>query len=73
MGRKVTLGQDEDARDAMGFKLVKSLGHYIEPTPFSDSLHNLFEMDPSRDPHTRDVSDEMELHLHFKDYSFYIQ
>lgn len=65
MGREVALGQDQDARSAVWFELVKSLAHYVEPTPFSDSLHNLFEMDPSRHPHTRDVPDEMALHLSF--------
>lgn len=59
MGRKVALGQDENSRRPMGFKLVKSSAYNGKPALFSDSIHDSFKVARLRHPHTVDVADEM--------------
>ena len=59
MSREVALGQDEDARRPMWFKLVKSSIYYRKPAPFSDSIHNSLQVTRLGDPDPADVSDEV--------------
>jgi hypothetical protein len=59
MSREVALGQDEDSRRPMGFKLVKSSIYYRKPALFSDSIHNVLEVARLSHPHAVDVSDEV--------------
>ena len=59
MSTKVALGEDENTCCSVRFKLMKSLGHYSEPTPFSDSSHYSFEMFTFGNPYTFYVSNKM--------------
>lgn len=40
----MTFGQNENARGAMGFELVKSVIDDCKITPFSDSPHNILKV-----------------------------
>jgi hypothetical protein len=64
VGAEMALGQNQDARRPMGFKLVKGSAHDCEPAPFSDSIHNSLEVSSLRDPYTLDMSDEV-FHIYF--------
>lgn len=55
----MAFGKNEDPRRSLGFKLVKGVAHNSEFVPFSDSVHNPFEVLGFGDPHTFDMSDEM--------------
>jgi len=68
---KVALRKHENSGRSVRLKLVKSLGHYVEPTPFSDSIHNSLKMRSFGYPDAFDMSDEV-FHFLSKDYSFYI-
>ena len=59
MCTEVTFGQNKYTCCSVGFKLVKSSGNYVEPTLFSDSIHNIFEMPHFGDPNTLYVTEEM--------------
>ena len=59
MSTEVTLGQNQNARSSMRFKLVKSSTYDCKPALFSDSIHNSLEMVSSRDPNAIDVTHEM--------------
>ena len=57
---EVTFRKHEYARGSMRLKLVKSSGNNVEPAPFSDSIHNILEVFGTCDPHTIDVTQEVE-------------
>ena len=44
MGTEMALGQDQDARCPVGFKLVKSAIDDCKSALFSDSTHNILEV-----------------------------
>lgn len=62
MSTKVTLGENENSRGSLGFKLVKGSAHDCEPAPFSDSIHNSLKVSGLGNPNAIDVSDEV-LHI----------
>lgn len=41
---EMALGQNQNTRGSVRFKLVKSPGNNVKPALFSDSIHNLFEV-----------------------------
>ena len=57
----MALGKYQDSCCPMGFKLVKGSAHDCEPAPFSDSIHNSLEVCRLGDPHTFNMSDEMNI------------
>jgi hypothetical protein len=55
----MTFSEDKDPRCSVRFELVKSSGNDCKPAPFSDPIHNIFEVFGTCDPYTVDVSQNM--------------
>jgi len=60
VGAKVALREDKHTRRTHGFELVKCVVHNCKPTSFSDSTHYGLQVVLLGDPHTVDMSDEMQ-------------
>ena len=73
VGAKVALREDEHTCGAHGFELVKSVAYNCKPTSFSDSTHYRLQMILLGDPHTVDVTDEMQHILSTVAYFIYDQ
>ena len=73
VGAKVALREDKHPRRTHGFELVKGVAYNCKPASFSDSTHYCLQVTLLGDPHTVDMTDEMQHILSTVAYFIYDQ